>query len=162
MYVYKISSFRCTRSKNKFSKVIDKSSILRIVESFYEFLISNEFMFSISLLVAVVIAFFLCWAPFHCQRLLAIYGEENNDDDTIAHVYYILTYISGICYYLSTCINPLLYNIMSHKFRTAFKVSKYPFLHTIDLLHCFYDFSCLFDLIMPYYYINILFIFPSH
>lgn len=37
-------------------------------------------------------------------------------------IYVILNQCSGILYFLSTCINPLLYNIMSHKFRDAFKV----------------------------------------
>ncbi|XP_016980640.1 pyrokinin-1 receptor [Drosophila rhopaloa] len=68
------------------------------------------------MLVAVVVCFFLCWAPFHAQRLIAIYIPQS-----IVVVYTVMTYISGILYYLSTCINPLLYNIMSHKFREAFK-----------------------------------------
>jgi len=38
-------------------------------------------------------------------------------------VYTTLTYVSGVFYYLSTTVNPLLYNIMSNKFREAFKVS---------------------------------------
>lgn len=44
-------------------------------------------------------------------------------DDLFMRVYVALTYISGISYFLSTCINPFLYNIMSHKFRNASKVS---------------------------------------
>ncbi|XP_001600587.2 pyrokinin-1 receptor [Nasonia vitripennis] len=79
----------------------------------------------IRMLVAVVVAFFICWAPFHSQRLLAVYAENNKkDEDKLAivkPVYTALTYISGIFYYLSTTINPLLYNIMSNKFREAFK-----------------------------------------
>lgn len=70
--------------------------------------------------VAVVVAFFLCWAPFHAQRLVAIYGSGNDHLD----IYVVMTYISGILYYLSTCINPLLYNLMSNKFREAFKVDR--------------------------------------
>lgn len=35
-----------------------------------------------------------------------------------------MTYVSGVLYYLSTCINPLLYNLMSNKFREAFRVSE--------------------------------------
>lgn len=66
--------------------------------------------------VAVVVAFILCWAPFHAQRLVAFY---DNDQPVL---YAIITYTSGILYYLSTCINPLLYNLMSNKFREAFKV----------------------------------------
>ncbi|XP_023295313.2 pyrokinin-1 receptor [Lucilia cuprina] len=130
----------------------------------------------LKMLVAVVICFFLCWAPFHAQRLIAVYGssgliaggEENTgmsvgDDSDSAifnlsltteqifaateitteatalnylnfnssnnnkqreqhtKVYTVMTYISGVLYYLSTCINPLLYNLMSNKFRQAFK-----------------------------------------
>ncbi|XP_071439417.1 pyrokinin-1 receptor-like [Hetaerina americana] len=79
----------------------------------------------VKMLVAVVVAFFICWAPFHAQRLLAIYGyggEEGPTQDVIT-AYKVLTYVSGVLYYLSTTVNPVLYHIMSHKFREAFKVS---------------------------------------
>ncbi|XP_036323188.1 pyrokinin-1 receptor [Rhagoletis pomonella] len=90
----------------------------------------------IKMLVAVVICFFLCWAPFHAQRLIAVYGTAvmggssesgaggaGSADDKNHHVviYTVMTYVSGVLYYLSTCINPLLYNLMSNKFRQAFK-----------------------------------------
>lgn len=82
---------------------------------------------SLSLLfsVAVVVAFFLCWAPFHAQRLLAVYlsNASKEAQESSATAYIILTYTSGVLYFLSTTINPLLYNIMSNKFREAFKVS---------------------------------------
>ncbi|KAI4459791.1 g-protein coupled receptor [Holotrichia oblita] len=74
----------------------------------------------VKMLVAVVVAFFICWAPFHAQRLLAIYGQPTTANMITA--FRILTYISGILYFLSTTINPLLYHIMSHRFREAFKV----------------------------------------
>lgn len=76
--------------------------------------------------VAVVIAFFICWAPFHVQRLVATYTPRPStmaESIKYRKVYNIVTYISGILYYISTTINPLLYNIMSNKFRDAFKVS---------------------------------------
>nr|QBC65466.1 PK receptor [Aedes aegypti] len=74
----------------------------------------------IRMLVAVVATFFFCWAPFHAQRLMAVYGAvTNTDNEFFFQVYTYLTYISGILYFLSTCINPLLYHIMSHKFRDA-------------------------------------------
>ncbi|XP_076673169.1 pyrokinin-1 receptor isoform X1 [Andrena cerasifolii] len=77
----------------------------------------------IRMLVAVVVAFFICWAPFHAQRLLAVYAQstEAEPEDALIIVYTILTYVSGVFYYLSTTVNPLLYNIMSNKFREAFK-----------------------------------------
>jgi hypothetical protein len=76
--------------------------------------------------VAVVVAFFICWAPFHAQRLLAVYGEDMRQEPSSAAmvtVYHTLTYTSGVLYYLSTTVNPILYHIMSHKFREAFKVN---------------------------------------
>ncbi|XP_055923791.1 substance-P receptor-like isoform X2 [Eupeodes corollae] len=78
----------------------------------------------IRMLIAVAVAFFLCWAPHHAQRLMAVYGSSIGDTSPLYNeIYSILTYISGVIYFLSTCINPLLYNIMSHKFRDAFKVT---------------------------------------
>lgn len=77
--------------------------------------------------MAVVVAFFICWAPFHAQRLVYIYGVDKDHQPTdplILKLFVVTTYISGILYYMSTCINPLLYNIMSNKFRQAFKVSE--------------------------------------
>lgn len=81
------------------------------------------------ILVAVVVAFFICWAPFHVQRLIAIYGTNSEDHFTsysrwIESLYLLMTYVSGVLYYVSTTINPILYNIMSNKFRVAFMVSK--------------------------------------
>jgi len=77
--------------------------------------------------VAVAVAFFICWAPFHAQRLMAVYGSTSGiESQWFNDVFSILDYTSGVLYFLSTCINPLLYNIMSHKFREAFKVSQTP------------------------------------
>ncbi|XP_016991943.2 pyrokinin-1 receptor [Drosophila rhopaloa] len=78
----------------------------------------------IRMLVAVAVAFFICWAPFHAQRLMAVYGSSSGiQSQWFNDVFCILDYTSGVLYFLSTCINPLLYNIMSHKFREAFKVT---------------------------------------
>lgn len=75
-------------------------------------------------IVAVVVAFFICWAPFHAQRFMALYGRayELEGHDLYRTIYQGVHYISGILYYISTCINPILYHIMSNKFRQAFKV----------------------------------------
>ncbi|KAH9420605.1 G-protein coupled receptor [Dermatophagoides pteronyssinus] len=72
----------------------------------------------IKMLTAVVAAFFICFAPFHAQRLMAIYVKNPSDYETIAFT--LLTYISGVTYYLSATINPILYSIMSVRFRQAF------------------------------------------
>ncbi|KAG8250877.1 neuromedin U receptor activity protein [Homalodisca vitripennis] len=74
--------------------------------------------------LAVVVAFFICWAPFHSQRLLAVYCSSIDKDQqspALLNIYTYLTYVSGVLYFLSTTVNPLLYHIMSKKFRQAFK-----------------------------------------
>ena len=74
--------------------------------------------------VAVVAAFFICWAPFHAQRLLAVYMQSASAETQAIgiKIYMPVMHISGVLYFLSTTINPVLYNIMSNKFRDAFKV----------------------------------------
>ncbi|XP_017770835.1 PREDICTED: uncharacterized protein LOC108558432, partial [Nicrophorus vespilloides] len=76
---------------------------------------------------AVVVAFFICWAPFHAQRLLAVYLATASPEAQAAflHIYTALMYISGVLYFLSTTVNPVLYHIMSNKFREAFKNTFY-------------------------------------
>jgi hypothetical protein len=69
--------------------------------------------------VAVVVAFFVSWAPFHAQRLMVIYTEEWTNTHDVIHR--LLFYVSGVLYYVSATINPILYSIMSLKFRQAFK-----------------------------------------
>ncbi|XP_015924827.1 pyrokinin-1 receptor-like [Parasteatoda tepidariorum] len=73
----------------------------------------------IKMLFAVVIAFFLCWTPFHAQRLMAIYISNPTEYDYT--IFSFLTNISGILYYVSATINPILYSILSLKFRHAFR-----------------------------------------
>jgi len=92
--------------------------------------------------VAVVVAFFICWAPFHTQRLMSAYANSADaaagpeavvnatNATAITHVDTGETtqsvgdlaffYVSGVLYYVSSVINPILYNIMSVKFRQAF------------------------------------------
>ena len=84
-------------------------------------------LFSYTVSVAVVITFFICWAPFHAQRLVAMHMEPIDDPQSslAVKIYDIVTYISAILFYLSTSVNPILYHTMSHKFRDAFKVSTY-------------------------------------
>lgn len=72
----------------------------------------------IRMLSAVVIMFFVCWAPFHAQRLLYVYAQASDYYPDLNEWLYIL---SGCLYYFSTTINPILYNLMSIKYRQAFK-----------------------------------------
>ena len=67
---------------------------------------------------AVVLAFFLCWAPFHAQRLGYVYFKDSILFRTLNEY---LFHVSGFFYYLSATVNPILYNLMSLKYRHAFR-----------------------------------------
>ncbi|XP_054159700.1 pyrokinin-1 receptor-like [Oppia nitens] len=76
----------------------------------------------VKMLVAVVISFFFCYSPFHAQRVLATILMRNSMlTPFLMNVFSILTHISGVTYYLSSTINPILYQVMSRKFRIALK-----------------------------------------
>ncbi|VDM01822.1 unnamed protein product [Schistocephalus solidus] len=77
----------------------------------------------IKMLICIVIAFFACFAPFHAERLLVLLTPEsawiNNETLWMAHE--LLYHISGICLFANSVFNPILYNIMSRRIRSAFK-----------------------------------------
>ena len=66
-------------------------------------------------------AFFVCWAPFHGQRLMILYIPASKWTVNVDGIHKTIYYVSGVCYFISCTINPILYSIMSLKFRQAFK-----------------------------------------
>lgn len=91
--------------------------------------------------MAVVLVFFICWTPFHAQRLMFVIvtlnGTWTQTNGSAHHVLFLasgelqgyksdwkkVTFSSslGVGYYLSSCVNPLLYSVMSKRFRRAFR-----------------------------------------
>ena len=70
-------------------------------------------------LVAVVIAFIICYAPFHVQRVIT---SRINVTDLSLYEQRALTiffFVSGIFYYLGSTVNPIFYHLFSRKFRSA-------------------------------------------
>ncbi|XP_045198104.1 neuropeptides capa receptor-like isoform X2 [Mercenaria mercenaria] len=72
----------------------------------------------LKVLVAVVVAFFVCWAPFHAQRLLTVYNRHWTP--LLFDVQSSLFYVSGVLYFVGSTVNPILYNVMSRRYRLAF------------------------------------------
>merc|ERR1719410_2444329 len=68
---------------------------------------------TIRMLVSVVFLFFVSWTPFHFQRLGYVYFKSAELFRTVNQY---LFYFSGILYYLSSSLNPLLYTVLSVKY----------------------------------------------
>ncbi|XP_013864990.1 neurotensin receptor type 1 [Austrofundulus limnaeus] len=67
---------------------------------------------------AVVIAFVVCWLPYHARRLMFCYVSDWSDDlYDFYHYFYMLT---NVLFYVSSAINPVLYNLVSATYRQVF------------------------------------------
>ncbi|XP_069800150.1 growth hormone secretagogue receptor type 1-like [Dendropsophus ebraccatus] len=72
---------------------------------------------TVKMLAVVVMSFVFCWLPFHIGRILFAWAGVVE-----AEFYHLTQYfnlISMVLFYLEASINPVLYNIMSQKYRAA-------------------------------------------
>ncbi|KAM8830305.1 neurotensin receptor type 1-like [Synchiropus picturatus] len=70
------------------------------------------------LLRVVVLAFVLCWLPYHARRLMFCYVSDWSDQlYDFYHYFYMLT---NVLFYVSSAINPILYNLVSATYRQIF------------------------------------------
>lgn len=72
------------------------------------------------MLGAVVLSFFMCLLPFRVLTLWIVIASEETFHQLGVETYYNLLYFCRIMWYLNSCLNPLLYNLMSSKFRKGF------------------------------------------
>ncbi|XP_060940022.1 neuromedin-U receptor 1-like [Limanda limanda] len=70
------------------------------------------------MLCALVVVFGLCWAPFHVDRLM--WSHIDTSSEQHLKLFEQIHVVSGVCFYLSSAINPILYNLMSTRFREMF------------------------------------------
>ncbi|XP_069755265.1 growth hormone secretagogue receptor type 1-like [Narcine bancroftii] len=78
----------------------------------------NNHKQTVKMLAVVIFAFVLCWLPFHVGRYLFSKASEVWTEQ----LYQISQYfnlVSCVLFYLNAAINPILYNIMSKKYRVA-------------------------------------------
>lgn len=68
---------------------------------------------------ALVIVFGICWAPFHIDRVMWSYINDWTAENH--HVFEYVHLLSGVFFYLSSVVNPILYNLMSSRFREMFR-----------------------------------------
>lgn len=65
--------------------------------------------------VVVVLAFIVCWLPFHVGRIIYI----NTKDSQMMYFSQYFNIVALQLFYLSASINPILYNLISKKYRAA-------------------------------------------
>ncbi|XP_045887218.1 growth hormone secretagogue receptor type 1-like [Micropterus dolomieu] len=73
---------------------------------------------TVKMLGVIVLAFVLCWLPFHVGRTIFSLSLGTGSDI----LYYLSQYfnlVSSVLFYLSAAVNPLLYNLMSARYRHA-------------------------------------------
>uniref|UniRef100_A0A3P9B0J6 C3a anaphylatoxin chemotactic receptor-like n=1 Tax=Maylandia zebra TaxID=106582 RepID=A0A3P9B0J6_9CICH len=69
---------------------------------------------SLRILACLVIAFFLCWAPYHCLQLVRMI----NGDNAVLKIWF--TVAQSIAFF-NSCVNPLLYFCMGLKMKHGLK-----------------------------------------
>lgn len=72
------------------------------------------------MLGTVVLSFFICLLPFKALTLWIIVFPPETIMSLGIDGYYILLYFCRVMLYLNSAINPILYNLMSSKFREGF------------------------------------------
>ncbi|XP_026101628.1 C3a anaphylatoxin chemotactic receptor-like [Carassius auratus] len=67
---------------------------------------------------AVIVAFFLCWLPYHIVVLLLTFGEESS-----LYVTWAVHPLTFSLAYFNSCLNPILYVFMGQDFKSNVKLS---------------------------------------
>nr|XP_043899322.1 neuromedin-U receptor 1 isoform X1 [Solea senegalensis] len=70
------------------------------------------------MLFVLVVVFGICWAPFHTDRLMWSFIHDWTENHL--EIFQYVHIISGVFFYLSSAVNPILYNLMSTRFREMF------------------------------------------
>ncbi|XP_051516648.1 growth hormone secretagogue receptor type 1-like [Myxocyprinus asiaticus] len=87
---------------------------------------------TLRMMVVIVLVFVLCWLPFHVSRTLFSMSDSSDK------LYYINQYfnlVSLVLFYVSAAVNPLLYNIMSARYRANVLAMLRLTAKTTDELH---------------------------
>uniref|UniRef100_A0A8C5DW93 Formyl peptide receptor 1 n=1 Tax=Gouania willdenowi TaxID=441366 RepID=A0A8C5DW93_GOUWI len=76
------------------------------------------------IIAAIIVTFFLCWAPFHIMGLIELVNHmANYTSVTLDHVITIGVPIATSLAFLNSCLNPLLYVFMGQDFKDKVRKS---------------------------------------
>ncbi|XP_044531591.1 neuromedin-U receptor 1 [Gracilinanus agilis] len=71
------------------------------------------------MLFVLVVVFGVCWAPFHVDRLM--WSCVSHWTEELLQAFEYVHVASGVFFYLSSAANPVLYSLLSSRFREAFR-----------------------------------------
>lgn len=80
----------------------------------------SEYFYLLFLLVLIVCALFVCWMPNQVRRIMTAAIPKKSWSKSYLLSYIKLHPVADTFFYLSSVLNPLLYNLSSRQFRTAF------------------------------------------
>lgn len=72
------------------------------------------------MLASVCVTFFVCLLPFRLLTLWIIISDQEDIAQIGVETYYVLLFVCRLLLYVNSSINPILYNLISCKFRAAF------------------------------------------
>ncbi|XP_078079088.1 G-protein coupled receptor 39-like [Mustelus asterias] len=75
---------------------------------------------NVAMLGCIVAALAICWLPFQARRLMTAVKSKTQWTEYYYRSYLAMQPITNTFYYLSSAINPLLYNVTSKQFRKVF------------------------------------------
>ncbi|KAI9532291.1 hypothetical protein NQZ68_033232 [Dissostichus eleginoides] len=81
------------------------------------------------IIAAVIITFFLCWAPYHIMALIELVNSSQRSE-TLGHVTTIGVPIAISLAFLNSCLNPLLYVFMGQDLKNKVRKSILAVLET--------------------------------
>ncbi|XP_038078839.1 D(2) dopamine receptor-like [Patiria miniata] len=90
-----------------------KSSYVTVVEGLTSNLIKKQV---VRMLIVTIVVYIICITPFRILNLFNIYDHE-----LPPNLVWIFVNISRIMIYTNSAVNPFIYNIMSERYRRAFK-----------------------------------------
>ncbi|KAJ8016511.1 hypothetical protein DPEC_G00007990 [Dallia pectoralis] len=71
----------------------------------------------VMVLRAVVVAFVVCYLPYYVRRLMYCYADFTEEGLDAYHYFFMVT---NVLFYVSSAINPVLYNLVSANYREIF------------------------------------------
>ncbi|XP_054898251.1 chemerin-like receptor 1 [Poeciliopsis prolifica] len=83
-------------------------------------------------IAAIIITFFLCWAPFHIMTIVELKRfDPNSQSETLAHVISVGIPLATCLAYLNSCLNPVLYIFIGQDFKDKISKSILKVLETV-------------------------------